>query len=271
VALGFSSHGKGKPSRTPADFGVKYETVHFKSAVDNVGLCGWYLRGGGDTTVIVMHGGRAHREDSHMGLLELCAALAKKGFNVLDIDRRNCGHSGTPRIGDRARLERDMEGAVNYVKSRNGDGHNIFLFGNSVGAIAALIYTYEHRGDSVRGIIADSAFESKRGIARRLMNGGFPGAEIFAYGSLFAGEILFGLSRLDAIDVVAGIPCPILFAAGDGDKQIPVSAVELLLKKSANPEDELLVIAGAAHSRTSRTDPENYVKKVVGFLNRHRN
>lgn len=269
IAYGFACPNRRKPRKTPADFGAKYENVTFPSAVDNIKLHAWYIRGGGKASVIIMPGGKAHRADESMGLLELCVDLSRKGYNVLTIDRRGCGHSEIPPFNGRAHMERDFEGAVEYVRRRRGPDEEIFLFGNSVGALAAFVYSYNNGTDGIRGIIADSAFETKKGISRRILNGGMPGAAILAYGALYAGEKLFGMTHLDSLNIVGNIKIPILYIIGDCDRQIPVEATHQLLKASGNTASEAVVIPGAAHSRTYRSDPEGYIKKVVAFLEKN--
>ncbi len=269
IAFGFACPNRHKPRRTPADFGAKYEYVTFPSAVDNIELHAWYIPGGGKASVIIMPGGKAHRADESMGLLELCVDLAKKGYNVLTLDRRGCGHSEIPPFKDRAHMERDFEGAVQYIRRRSSPNEEIFLFGNSVAALAAFVYTHNNGIDGIRGIIADSAFETKMGISKRILNGGMPGAGILAYGALYAGEKLFGMTHLDSLNIVGDIKVPILYIIGDRDRQIPVEASYQLLKASGNPESEIVVVPGAAHSRTYRTDPKSYLKKVVAFLERN--
>ncbi len=269
IAHGFALPGKGAPCRTPAELGVDYDDISFPSS-DGHRLEAWYLKGGGEVTIVVMHGGRAHRDDEAMDLLGLCAALAKRGFNVLDLDRRGCGHSARTPFKDRAHLERDFAGAVTYLRTRYYGSQKVFLFGNSVGAMAAFLYTAGHPAEGIRGIIADSAFATKTGIAKRVLNGGLPGAGILAWGSLWFGEKLFGLPHRDAVDLVGGIRAPILFIQGDNDSEIPVSDTEALLRASANPADEELIVPGAAHSQSYRTAPDEVIDRVAAFIEKYR-
>ena len=269
IAHGFALPGKGAPCRTPEEFGVAYEDVTFPSS-DGHRINAWYLKAPrSDVTIVVMHGGRAHRDDEAMDLLGLCASLAKRGFNVLTLDRRGCGHSARTPFRDRAHLERDFAGAVSYLRKRFYGSQRVFLFGNSVGAIAAFLYTAAHPDAGVRGIVADSAFATKMGIAKRVLNGGLPGAGVLAYGSLWFGEKLFGLPHDDALDMVGSIRVPILFILGDSDKEIPVSDTEALLKISANPADEKLIVPGATHSLSYRTAPDTVIDRVAAFVQKH--
>jgi alpha-beta hydrolase superfamily lysophospholipase len=269
IAYGFSLPGKTVPTASPADYELDYEDVSFFSSVDDVLLSGWYIPGGGNTTIIVMHGGRTDRADESMGLLELCVDLVKRGISVFAIDRRGCGYSSSPSFHNRGHLERDFEGAVDYIRNRNGEQEKIFLFGSSIGALAAFVYTYSHEGNEVSGIISDSGFAKRESITARVLNKAVIFSGIFAPGALKLGELVFGLPNLDAVDIVGSIKLPILFISGDSDQQIPVEATYQLLEESANPSDEILIVSGAAHSQSYKTNPIEYVNRVTSFINKH--
>ena len=262
IAYGFSMPARATPARTPGDYEVAFEDVVFPSGVDRVELSGWYLPGSGEITIIILPGGRSSRED----LLALSVDLAAAGYNVLSLDRRGCGLSAVPSLGNRGHIERDFQGAVAYIRDRSGGDEQIFLLGNSIGALAAFVYTSQNPGVGLRGIIADSAFATREAIAARVLNQALPLSGVFAPGALFLGERLFGLPDIDAIDIVGGIEVPILFIGGDSDEQIPVEATYALYEASGNPSDEILIVPGAVHSLSYQTDPSGYVEQVVSFI-----
>jgi alpha-beta hydrolase superfamily lysophospholipase len=268
IAYGFSMPGNTLSDASPAEYDIAYEEVSFDSSIDHVLLQGWYMPGRGNKTIIVMHGGKADRSDESMALLELCAKLVKRGFNILTFDRRGCGLSGSPSIFNRGHIERDFEGAVEYIRSRNGEQEKIFLLGNSIGALAALVYTYETEGNDISGIISDSGFGKREDIAAKVLNKAVFFSGIFAPGAVALGEIAFGIPNLDAIDIVEEINLPILFISGDNDLQIPVDATYQLFEASDNPSDELLLVSGAEHSQAYKTNPTEYINRVVSFLNK---
>jgi pimeloyl-ACP methyl ester carboxylesterase len=269
IAHGFSMPGNTIPEGSPTEYDIAYEDVSFDSSIDHVSLQGWYILGGRSTTIIVMHGGRANRADESVGLLELCAELAKRGFNVLTVDRRGCGLSSSPAFYNRGHLERDFGGAVDYIQNRNGEQEKIFLFGNSIGALAAFVYAYEYGGNEISGIISDSGFAKRENIAARVLNQAVILSGIFAPGALKLGELVFGLPNLDAVDIVGSINIPILFISGDNDLQIPVEATYQLFEASHNPSDEILIIPGAEHNQAYKTNPTEYINRVNLFLNKH--
>lgn len=269
IAYGFSMPGKTILNTSPAEYDIVYEDVSFNSSIDNVSLQSWYIPGGGNTTVVVMHGGRANRADESVGLLELCVGLAKRGFNILTFDRRGCGLSSTPSFYNRGHLERDFGGAVDYIRSRNGDHEKIFLLGNSIGAQAAFVYAYKYGGNGISGIISDSGFATRENIAARVLNQAVILTGVFAPGALKLGEWVFGLPNFDAVDIVESIKRPLLFISGDKDLQIPVDATYQLLEASGNPSDEVFIVTGAAHNQAYKTDPTEYVNRVTSFINEH--
>jgi len=271
IAYGFSMPGKTILDTSPAEYDVVYEEVSFNSTIDHVSLQGWYIPGGGSTTIIVMHGGRANRADESVGLLGLCVELAKRGFNILTVDRRGCGLSSSPAFYNRGHLERDFGGAVGYIRSRNGEQEKIFLLGNSIGALAAFVYAYEYGENEISGIISDSGFARRENIAARVLNQAVILSGIFAPGALKLGEWVFGLPNLDAIDIVGSIDRPILFISGDSDQQIPMEATYQLFEASHNPPDEILIVPGAEHNQSYKTNPTEYMNRVVSFLNKYTN
>jgi pimeloyl-ACP methyl ester carboxylesterase len=268
IAYGFSMPGKTIPDTSPAEHDVDYEDVSFYSSIDHVLLRGWYIPGGGKTTIVVMHGGRANRADESVGLLELSVELSRHGFNVLTFDRRGCGISSSSAFFNRGHLERDFGGAVDYIRERNGEQEKIVLLGNSIGAQAAFVYAYDYKGNELSGIISDSGFAKRGKIAARVLNQAVLLTGIFAPGALKLGEFVFGLPNLDAVNIVGGIGVPIFFINGDSDQQIPDDTTYELLEASDNPSDEILIVPGAGHNQSYNTNPVEYIERVVSFLDK---
>jgi pimeloyl-ACP methyl ester carboxylesterase len=266
IAYGFSMPGKSIPEVSPAEYGVIYENVSFNSSIDHVLLQGWYIAGESSTTIIVMHGGRANRADESIGLVKLCTELAKRGFNILTIDRWGCGLSSSLAFYNRGHLERDFGGAVEFIRKRNGEHEKIFLLCNSIGAQAAFVYAYEFGENEISSIISDSGFAKREDIAARVLNQAVIFTGIFAPGALKLGEWVFGLPNLDAVDIVGSISHPILFINGDSDLQIPADATYQLLEASGNLSDEVFIVSNATHNMSYMTNSTGYINRVVSFL-----
>ena len=250
--------------RTPSFFGIVFEEVSFNSRTDNVSLEGWYIDAGQNKTIILMPGGKQNREDTTTKLLELCVDLAKRGFSILTFDRRGCGTSEASRLRTRACLDRDIAGAVDYIRNRKGLRENIFLFGFSLGALAALACAKEEK--SIKAVVSDSCFSSISEMASRILKNTCKIFVIFQPGAVYMGRLIFGLDRENAIDKVPYINCPIFFINGAEDKSVPPEDTYRLIKASNNPLDEIWIVASAGHTQSYITHPKEYIDRVVHFL-----
>ena len=267
IAFGFAVRSRSVPGRTPSSYGVAYEEAGFLSRTDGISLSGWFLPGERAVTVIVIPGGKQNRADETMGLLPLCAGLAGTEFNVLTFDRRSCGVSGVSRWRDRGRLHRDLGGALDYIREKRGPGEKVFVFGISVGALAACTLAAHEAG--ISGLILDSCFVTKKDIARRTFERGMKYSSVFVPLSLTLGMALFGLPRADAKDLVGGISCPILFINGGEDFEVPPEDTINLAAASDNPADEVFVAPGARHSQAYLANPAEYIDRLTSFILRH--
>ena len=264
IANGMAMTLRRPINKTPASFGLAFEDVSFRSRIDNVLLKGWYIPSGSGNTIIVMPGGKQNRSDPTIKLLELCVDLSKKGFNILAFDRRGCGQSAASSLRGRSRFDRDFGGAVDYIRNRNGNEENIFLLGISVGAVAAL--TLAEKDKCIKAIISDSCYASTSEMARRVMGEKCKAFIVFEPGAICMGRLIFGLDKESAIDKVARITCPIFFINGAKDESVPPEDTHRLFKASNNPLDETWIVTGASHSQSYSTYPDEYVKRVIAFL-----
>jgi alpha-beta hydrolase superfamily lysophospholipase len=242
--------------------------VCFTSYGDEIKIRGWQLSSDnrkGIGTIIVMHGGKQNRSDETIGLLDMCCDLAKQGFDVLTIDRRGCGESDLAQLRARARFDRDFAGAIDYVQQQN-PSEKIFLFGTSVGAMAAIAQASRDR--RVTGVVADSCFKSVRVTSERVLRNTFMSFVVFAPGAIWMGRVICGLERNDAIDRVKYANCPILFINGELDTVAPPSDARDLIEASRNGLDKEWIVPGAGHSLTYQSNPTAYINKVRTFLNK---
>jgi pimeloyl-ACP methyl ester carboxylesterase len=264
IANGMAMSNRVPVTQTPSRFGVSYQSVSFHSRDDKVLIRGWYITGGNNGTIIVMHGGKQCRNDETIDLLQLCCNLGKKGFNVLTIDRRGCGLSEVAKLRSRARFDRDFGGAFDFIRNHNGVNERIFLLGISVGAVAAIVFA--SRQKNISGTIADSCFASNYKMSSRVMGLKFPLFKIFTPGSIFTGRLITGLIRDNAIDRVKNVSCPILFINGDNDLAVPLDDARLLCSASNNKLDDSWIVEDAGHSWAYRTRREEYIARITTFI-----
>jgi pimeloyl-ACP methyl ester carboxylesterase len=249
---------------TPASSGMTYEDVAFLSRVDNVALKGWYIPGGDKGTIIVVHGGKQNRADATMRLTELCCDLAGKGFSVLTFDRRGCGESEASKTGVRARYDRDVAGALDYIRDRSGAKERVFILGISIGAVAVFLFAAHEKG--ICGIVSDSCFASAREMGRRVLAGVNRALTFFVLGALWMGRRMYGLQLDDAIDAVKLVSCPVFFVHGEQDTGVPAGDSIELFEASKNELNELWLVPGADHCQEYSVDPAGYINRVVDFF-----
>lgn len=241
-----------------------YEDVSFPSRVDKVNLKGWYIPGGSKGSIIVVHGGKQNRADASIHLTELCCDLARRGYDVLTFDRRGCGESDASKTSARARFDRDVGGAYDYLRRRNGPQQKIFLLGTSIGAASVILFGTEEPG--VSAIVSDSCFTSVRAVGEHLLSSVSRVLSPFAWGASWIGERVYGVPREAAIDSVKLVRCPIFFIHGENDEGVPVGDSIRLFEASKNPFNELWLVPGAGHCQEYSLDPNGYIDTVVAFF-----
>jgi alpha-beta hydrolase superfamily lysophospholipase len=250
---------------TPASVGLDYEDVSFPSRVDNVTLKGWFIPGEKRFSIIVVNGGWRNRVDLNVGTLEMSRDLVGEGFSLLLFDLRGRGESegkGLVLI----HVERDIGGAVDYIRSRGYPAENIGIIGFSTGAASSLIFASQ---ESIAGIVSNGSFANvykmsvrgakQKDLPRPLVKCFFPGVLLMA-------KVMYGYHAVNPVDVVADVACPILFIHGEQDRGISVEAVYELFEASGNPSDKLWVVPNVEHSQAYKTSPLRYVEMVANFF-----
>ena len=119
----------GEPTPVPGN--VSDETVRFETA-DGVTIVGHlYSNGGPKRKVVVL----AHEfPTSQKAWTAFARELAAKGVDALTFDFRGYGETGGSK--DTAKIDRDLESAVRFIRSR--DYAQVYVFGASMGGTAAL-------------------------------------------------------------------------------------------------------------------------------------
>ena len=144
--------------KTPADYGISYRDVEFKTR-DGVTLSGWLLNEGGPATIIMTHFGyRANRfgyQTKHQGLVnpydkeiefvKVAKQLVDVGYTVLMYDLRNHGKSGKSKLGvgtGGVEEAQDVVAAVEFVGSQSDK--SIGLLSYCMGANATFYAQGDH-------------------------------------------------------------------------------------------------------------------------------
>jgi fermentation-respiration switch protein FrsA (DUF1100 family) len=236
---------------TPKMWGLKYETIDFKSA-DGTALHGWFIPAKNKTpqsakgTVVFSHG-NAGSVGHHLGF---CVWFAEAGYNVVMYDYRGFGKSaGTV---DRRGMIDDVKAAFAYARQRPDiDPEKLISYGHSLGGAQSVTALGESPVKGLRAIVIDGAFASYQAMARII--GGQLGA------SLITDE----LSPRDFVRKLT--PTPLLVVHGTNDEVVPVSQGKQLYEAAGEPKTLFEVKSGRHGTALSRDDGE-YRKKMLIWL-----
>jgi dienelactone hydrolase len=252
---------------SPESFGLAYEDVSFPSRSDEVLLKGWLMLSNREQVILVVNGGYQNRIDDTGATLSMTSALVANGYNVLLFDLRGRGISGGTGHS-LANAGEDIGGAVDYLVSRGFDTGDICIMGFCSGAALS---TYYVSSNEVGALILDGCFiRISTMVIREAQGVGVHPffTTMFLPGLHAMAGLIYGYEEVNPVDVVDDIKCPILFIHEEEDAFVTTEETRELYRASDNPRDEIWEILNAEHSEGFLIDPEEYIGKVIGFLER---
>ncbi len=253
---------------SPAAFQLAYENVTFPSTGDRIPLRGWFVpASGSDRVVLIVHGRNSNRTGDDGQLVPHAATLAAHGYNALLFDLRGHGESGGVRYTLGAAEQRDVLGAVAYLKNRGFAPERMGFWSHSMGAATVLLASAS--SPDVRTIVADSSFARLEDLLDRELPraSGLPG--FFNPPILFFARTLFGADSriLNPVEVVGDLPPDSLFIIhGEADGLIPVDHARRIASAAGAAVYDLWLVSGARHDRVSEVIPEEYEQRVLAFF-----
>ncbi|MBI4319233.1 MAG: alpha/beta fold hydrolase [Chloroflexi bacterium] len=256
-------------STTPAAFGLAYEHVEFRSAVDDILLRGWFIPATGGKTIVILHGRESARADEAAGIMPLASALVRRGYNVLMFDFRGHGESNGNLYSLGQWEVRDVGGALSYLKSRGVA--NVGVLGYSMGAATALLAAPEH--PEIRAIVADAPFSD----LSVMIDEQFPKAtglpRVFIPGVHLMVRLMHGLDLAENKPQRAMARLddrPVMLIHGSSDDYIPVEHAYALRRAGAgNPNLETWIAPGSGHVQSFNDHPDEYIARIASFFDRH--
>ncbi|HLZ47254.1 MAG TPA: alpha/beta fold hydrolase [Candidatus Limnocylindria bacterium] len=241
------------------------EDVTF-TASDGVRLAGTYL----DATsakgvVILVHGFKTYRQE----MVEYAAFLRDAGYAVLLYDGRGCGTSAGV-FGVGATEDRDVVGAVSYVRSRGGAGSDhVAVLGISLGAGDALLAAA--KDDRIQGVIADSSWPDEVFQLERMsslplgpLSVPLPPYEPALLAAVIGGR-LEDARPVDAVSQIAPRAVLLIHSADDTNATTPLSGAKAIFAAAARPKDFWIVPSGG-HAGALHAHPDEYKARVLAFL-----
>lgn len=231
------------------------EDVAFR-ADDGLTIRGFYLAPKNGVVVVMGHGIAENR----MRFLPDAEMLAGSGYGALFFDWPGHGESderaGT--WGDHE--QRDFRAAIDFATQKAGSGVKIAALGFSVGSSAVALEAADD--PRVRAVILEAIWPTldeemsdkipyffKRWPAR--------------LGMRREGVEFDRVRPIDVIDRIA--PRPLLIVAGAADRDTPLPVVERVFTAAKEPK-QIWVVPGADHGKYFDTQPEEYRRTVMTFL-----
>lgn len=228
-------------------------------AADGVELAAWYLPPSNGAVLVLLHGAGGSREDvrGHAALLQA------HGYGVLALDLRGHGESDgtTNRFGWQG--TRDVKAAVEWLQGRH-EVQAIGGLGLSLGAEVLLGAASDV--PALTAIVADGAthrsldelraLPSERSLVRN-----FVPRVMFATVQVLTGDEP-PKSLLEAMRAAPGTAFLLIAAGGnDGEVRYNQRFAEVVGQRA-----ELWVAPGASHTRALTQYPDEYERRVIGFL-----
>ena len=253
---------------SPAAFDLTYEEVTFPSTGDGIPLRGWFLPVAGSARVVlIVHGRNSNRTGDDGQYVPHAAALVARGYNAFLFDLRGHGESGGVRYTLGAAEQRDVLGAVAYLKERGFGPEGMGFWSHSMGAATVLLTAAV--SSEVRTIVADSSFARLEDLLDKELPraSGLPG--FFNPPILFFARTLFGADAriLNPVEVVAALPPDSLFLIhGEADGLIPAEHSRRIAAAAGPAVYDLWIVSGARHDRVSEVLPKQYEQRVLAFF-----
>jgi alpha-beta hydrolase superfamily lysophospholipase len=255
---------RGKPARTPSDYGFKWEPAQCRTS-DGLQLAGWVL----DTpqpraTVVLHHGLRGSREQT----LDRAVLLARAGYRCVAFDHRGHGESEGGYTSFGYYEGRDAAAVLDFVRQRWPTEPRAVL-GMSMGAAAICFAAEQTRG--YHAIILESLYHDISSAFTARLKTIYPAwFRPLVPGIIWVTEQRLGV-RLNEVVPAAYIgrfaPAPVLLLTGSEDDHANSEMAQRLFDCCKGPR-ELWIVPSAHHADVLEVAGAEYERRIVDFLER---
>ena len=259
IPVGYAVYLTHLPARRAvhdADLGAPKRSVTLTTR-SGVELRGWYVPSRNGAAVAVMHGTGSNR----LGVADHARLLARHGYGVLIFDLHGHGESGGRSLSVGWDAGEDVAAATRYLAARpEVDDHRVGVIGVSLGgevAIEAMPSLPGIRAAVLEGVQGASADDMRAGGADPLTLANV--ALMSTVARVLSGGGPHG-TRSELMARISSRPV-LLISAGRGTE---AKANEAMHRRGA----ELWNLPEASHAAALRTEPAEYERRVVGFLDR---
>jgi dienelactone hydrolase len=242
---------------TPAEFGVKYSEVSFKTK-DGLNLKGWFFspEKKSGTIVVLSHDG----EGNMSSMIEIASNFTSLGYNVLTYDYRGFGGSDDFKINNQfviyPQFAKDLDAAIDFAHA-SYEVNQVFLYGKGIGASLSICAASGRR--DVQKAIADSPYDELNNYQKLIKE--IKGEDIMI-------PLAYDKSQLDPQFALSGKyakTSQYLIINGAEDQLCSVKILKSLAK--INPDNvQLNTVKKADYSTTFSSDKTAYFKVISEFL-----
>jgi len=251
--------------QTPVSAGLRAQEVWIESAKDRTRLYGFFLPGGSDRAIVMVHGVDSNCWDGNDR--EIARAYLARGYSVMLFDLRAQGSSEGKLLGLGWKERDDVLAAVRYLLGRGFKGGRIGIHGSSYGAATAILaaaYIPE-----IGAVAADSPFADIRDMMEQELRAKLGFGKLFGPGVLLVSSLFFGLdlgeiAPIKALPKIA--PRPVFLLHGGADSRIPVEHSKRLKAASGNPKDILWIVPEAEHTKEFNLRRDEFIKRTTEFF-----
>jgi pimeloyl-ACP methyl ester carboxylesterase len=263
------THPAKKPlDESPEDYGLAYESFVTKSRLDQINLSGWIIETNtqSEGVIVFAHGYRGNRLEEPVPALALARDLVEEGYHVIMFDFRNSGESDGEKTTVGFEEKHDLMTVVQWAKSRYPD-LPLGVIGFSMGAATAIEAAEEE--PLIEAVVADSPFRDLKDYLSENLSF-WSGLPNFPFTPVILGILPLlldvDLSQVSPENAIKSLGIPVLLIHGTGDEAIPYSNSEAIYANGNPDQVQLWVTEEAGHVRTYNLYPEEYLSKVVQFL-----
>lgn len=237
---------------------------------DGVRLHGYYVQNpdSDGRYAIICHGYSA----DGAGMSGYANKFYRMGYSVFAPDARCHGRSEGGLIGMGYIEKRDIIQWINLITKDTADAR-VVIFGVSMGGATSLFTSGEaDLPSTVKAIISDCAYTDVYEQIGSAIKYSLPWVPFFpvvdcasAVCQLFGG---YDLKKASCVEAVKKSNTPTLFIHGSEDTYVPFAMLDTLYENAAC-EKERLVIEGAEHAASERTDKALYWSSIEAFLDKY--
>jgi alpha-beta hydrolase superfamily lysophospholipase len=255
---------RGKPQRTPSEFGIAWEPLHCQTS-DGLRLVGWVLNPPSPHAVVVLHHGlRCNRNQT----LDRAALLARAGYRCVAFDHRGHGESEGNHTSFGYYEALDAAAVLELIYLRWPDLPRAVI-GLSMGAAAicfAVDQTREYDAVILESLYHDIAIAFT--VRLRTMYPIWFRPLVPAIIRITELRLGVRLERVIPAEYIGKFaPTPMLLLAGTDDNHADSTSTQRLFERCGEPR-ELWLVPGARHADVFEVAGESYGEYVLDFLRR---